>query len=196
VHASIWKKKGNGRGTLPDVPKVPYPALHHLQTPHALHMARRWSAAAALLALSLASGVSAINELLPTCSSQVFRGVQDTVPTRVLVVEIGSDTSSCSSTLQATFASLQSYMTTAGRGDTVTYFQLNARTTIPDLTFIDQIWVRGCGCGWGCHPVSAPVSTNHLLHTPPKRVCQWVGAMGDGWASGGLRHSTPHPGAP
>jgi hypothetical protein len=109
----------------------------------------------AAMAAALAGSAFGADELLPTCSAQVFRGAQDTVPQYVLVVDVGAaelvapeepgssgvGTSSCTPQLASTFNALQSYLTTAGRGDTLSYLPLNARTAVPDLAFVDQIWV-------------------------------------------------------
>jgi hypothetical protein len=108
-----------------------------------------WAVLALALTLGAVPPAGAIDEFLSTCTSAVTAGGQDTVPQQVLFVELGSDVSSCSSGVQAASAALQAYLSTRNRGDSVTYIGVVGTTTLPDLTFIDQIWVRGGGRGAG-----------------------------------------------
>jgi hypothetical protein len=99
----------------------------------------------ALAALCLPPRALAVNEFLSTCTSAVTAGGQDTVPQKVLFLNLGADVSSCPTGVQAASSALQAYLSSAGRGDSVTYIDVTGATATPDLTFIDQIWVRGQG---------------------------------------------------
>ena len=99
---------------------------------------------------------AADNELLPTCGTVSPLGPQDSTPQNVLFVEIGGAevnapapaTAACSTAMQAAVGLLQSYLTSAGRGDVVTYLPLNERTVLPDLSSVDQLWVRRGAGEW------------------------------------------------
>ena len=124
-----------------------------------------WAVLALALTLGAVPPAGAIDEFLSTCTSAVTAGGQDTVPQRVLFLELGSDVSSCSSGVQAASAALQAYLSSAGRGDSVTYIDVTAATIAPDLTFIDQIWVRGDVGKWA--PVlNRTVGCPHLFSAP------------------------------
>ena len=97
----------------------------------------------ALATLCLPHRALAVNEFLSTCTSAVTAGGQDTVPQKVLFLNLGADVSSCPTGVQAASSALQAYLSSAGRGDSVTYIGVTGATATPDLTFIDQIWVRG-----------------------------------------------------
>ncbi len=105
---------------------------------------------AAVLALALAHLSLAANEFLPKCSSSLVTGGQSTVGQRVFFFEIGGAeagapspaTGSCTAAVQATVTALRAYMVSMNRGDSITWFPLNPRTAVPDLTNVDQVWVR------------------------------------------------------
>jgi hypothetical protein len=72
-------------------------------------MGKGWAAAlvAALAVAWLVCPAGAANEFLATCSSSVTAGGQDTVPQRVLFLNLGADVSSCAGGVQAASTALQ-----------------------------------------------------------------------------------------